>query len=123
AYTLIGTIGGLDLDSFAESLKDASWWWLFAALLLAQLPRAANALSNLGATTASIPLGPATALQFAKTYVSLAVPSSAGQIAVTTRFYQRFGVPPAAALSAGVIDSISEMIVQLVLFAAIFSIT
>jgi uncharacterized membrane protein YbhN (UPF0104 family) len=123
AYTLIGTIGGLDLDSFADSLKDASWWWLFAALLLAQLPRAANALSNLGATTASIPLGPATALQFAKTYVSLAVPSSAGQIAVTTRFYQRFGVPPAAALSAGVIDSISEMIVQLVLFAAIFSIT
>lgn len=123
AYTLIGTIGGLDLDSFADSLKDASWWWLFAALLLAQLPRVANALSNLGATTASIPLGPATALQFAKTYVSLAVPSSAGQIAVTTRFYQRFGVPPAAALSAGVIDSISEMIVQLVLFVAIFSLT
>ena len=121
AYTLIGTLGGLDLATFADSLRDASWWWLLAVLIVAQLPRPANALSSLGSTMTRIPFGPATALQFAKTYVSLAVPTSAGQIAVTTRFFQRFGVPAAAALSAGVIDSVSEMIVQLVVFVIAIS--
>jgi uncharacterized membrane protein YbhN (UPF0104 family) len=116
AYTLIGTLGGLDLGTFARSLRDASWSWLLVVLIVAQLPRPANALSTLGSTMTRIPFGPTTALQFAKTYVSLAVPTSAGQIAVTTRFFQRFGVPAAAALSAGVIDSVSEMIVQLVVF-------
>ena len=33
----------------------------------------------------------------------------AGRLAITTRFFQRFGVPPATALSASVIDSLSEL--------------
>ena len=52
--------------------------------------------------------------------MNLAVPSSAGRVALTTRFYQRFGVPPATALSAGMIDSISEFLVQGGLFLIAF---
>jgi uncharacterized protein (TIRG00374 family) len=74
----------------------------------------------MGSTTQELPLGPTTALQFATCYVNLAVPSSAGRVAITTRFFQRFGVPPAAALSAGVIDSISELFVQVSLFLLVF---
>ena len=32
------------------------------------------------------------------------------------RYFQRFGIPAAAALSAGVIDSVSELLVQITLF-------
>jgi uncharacterized membrane protein YbhN (UPF0104 family) len=123
AYTIIGMISGLDLDAFGRSLAEANWWWLLAALLIGQLPRVANAFSTMGATPQELPLGPTTALQFATCYVNLAVPSSAGRIAITTRFYQRFGVPPAAALSAGAIDSLSEFVVQIALFTLVFFIS
>jgi uncharacterized protein (TIRG00374 family) len=39
---------------------------------------------------------------------------------MTTRFFQRFGVPPATALSAGVIDSFSDLVTQAALFVAVF---
>jgi uncharacterized membrane protein YbhN (UPF0104 family) len=120
AYTLIGTLGNVDFASFAHSLGQADWWWLGAALLVGQLPRVANAVSTMGSTTETLPLGPTAVMQFANTYVNVAVPSSAGRIALTTRFFQRFGVPPAAALSAGFIDSISEFTVQLGLFLLVF---
>ena len=42
------------------------------------------------------------ALQFAICYVNLAIPSSAARIAVNVRFFQRFGVTPTRAMSAGV---------------------
>jgi hypothetical protein len=94
AYTIIGMLSGLDLRGFARDLADANWWWLAAALVVGQMPRVANAFSTMGSTTQALPLGPTTALQFATCYVNLAVPSSAGRIAITTRFFQRFGVPP-----------------------------
>jgi len=62
-------------------------------------------------------------MQFASCYVNLAVPSSAGRLALTTRFFQRFGVGPATALSASVIDSLSEFVVQAVLFVLVFSVS
>jgi len=120
AYTIIGLLSGLDLDSFGRALADADWWWLLAALLIGQLTRVAAALSTMGSTTQPLPLGPTAALQFAISYVNLAVPSSAGRIAITTRFFQRFGVPPAAAISAGAIDSLSDFVVQVVLFVLVF---
>jgi uncharacterized membrane protein YbhN (UPF0104 family) len=123
AYTIIGMLSGLDLHAFVRSLRDADWWWLLAALLIGQLPRFANALSTMGSTPQPLPFGPTVALQFAKCYVNLAVPSSAGAVAITTRFFQRFGIPPAAALSAGVIDSLSELLVQAVLFVLVFFIS
>src|SRR4029450_5445110 len=92
AYTLIGLIGGIALDAFRPSPREANWWWLAAALLVGQLPRLANALSTMGSTTHPIPFGPPAALQFATCYVNLAVPSSAGRVAITPRFFQRFGV-------------------------------
>jgi uncharacterized protein (TIRG00374 family) len=74
----------------------------------------------MGSTSEPLPFGPTAALQFATCYVNLAVPSSAGRVAITTRFFQRFGIPPAAAFSAGVIDSVSEFVVQITLFVLVF---
>jgi uncharacterized membrane protein YbhN (UPF0104 family) len=120
AYTLIGMLSDIDLGSFWRALGDANWWWLAAALVIGQTPRVANAISTMGATTQTLPLGPTSMMQFASCYVNLAVPSSAGRVALTTRFYQRFGVPTATAVSASVIDSISEFLVQGGLFLLAF---
>jgi uncharacterized membrane protein YbhN (UPF0104 family) len=123
AYTLVGMLSDVDLGSFTDALAHANWWWLVAALVVGQLPRLANAVSAMGSTAEPLPLGPTTLLQFAMCYLNLAVPGSAGRVAVTTRFYQRLGMPPGAAVSASVIDSISEIIVGAVLFVLVFSIS
>ena len=48
AYTLIAVFGDLDLEELVDELRDASWWWLVFALLLAQLPRVPAAISTMG---------------------------------------------------------------------------
>ena len=99
----------MDLEDFADALRDASWWWLAFALVLAQIPRIPAAISTMGSIATPLPLGPLTALQFAICYVNLAIPSTAARVAINVRFFQRFGVPPATAMTAGVIDSVSGL--------------
>ena len=120
AFTLIGLLGNLDLETFIDALGDASWWWLAFALVLAQIPRIPAAVSTLGATRQPLPLGPLTTLQFAITYVNLAIPSTAARVAINIRFFQRCGIPAVAATTAGVIDSVSGFIVQISLFFGLF---
>ena len=119
AYTLIGLLSDIDLE-LPRALRDASWWWLAFALVLAQLPRIPAAVSTMGSIEQPLPLGPLTALQFAICYVNLAIPSTAARVAINMRFFQRFGVGPTTAMSAGVIDSVSGFVVQIVLFVALF---
>ena len=69
--------------------------------LLAQLPRVPAAVSTMGSIERPLPLGPLTALQFAICYVNLAIPSTAARVAINVRFFQRFGVTPATAMTAG----------------------
>ena len=120
AYALISIFADMDLDLFIDALGNASWWWLALALLLAQLPRVPAAISTMGAVENPLPFGPLFALQFAICYVNLAIPSTAARVAVNVRFLQRFGVKPATAMSAGVIDSVSGFILQIVLFLLLF---
>ena len=119
AYSLIGLFSDLDLETFADELADASWWWLVFALLLAQLPRIPGAVSTLGSLAQPLPFGPLLVLQYAITYVNLAIPSTAARVATNVRFFQRFGVRPVAAMSAGVIDSVAGFAVQIVLLVTL----
>ena len=119
-FTLISVFGDVDWDSFVDELRDASWWWLAFALVLAQIPRVPSAISTKGSLQQRLPLGPLTALQFAICYVNLAIPSTAARVAINIRFFQRFGVKPATAVSAGVIDSVSGFVVQITLFVLLF---
>ena len=48
AFTLIGLLSDIDLASFLDALRDASWWWLALALVLAQIPRVPSAVSTMG---------------------------------------------------------------------------
>ena len=119
AYALIGLLGDVDMAEFADALRGASWWWLGFALVLAQIPRIPSAVSTMGAINRPLPLGPLTALQFAICYVNLAIPSTAARVAVNIRFFQRFGVDPPTAVTAGAIDGVSGFVVQIFLFVSL----
>jgi uncharacterized membrane protein YbhN (UPF0104 family) len=120
AFAIISLLGDIDLETFLDDLSEASWWWLAFALLLAQLPRIPSAISTMGAIKRPLPLGPLTTLQFAICYVNLAIPSTAARVAINIRFFERFGVPPTVAVSAGAIDGVSGFIVQIALFLLLF---
>ena len=121
AYALITVFGNLDIEEVVDDLRDASWWWLAFAVILAQIPRAPSAVSTKGSIDTPLPFGPLFALQFAICYINLAIPSTAARVAVNVRFFQRFGVKPTEAMAAGVIDSVSGFIVQIVLFLLLFT--
>jgi uncharacterized membrane protein YbhN (UPF0104 family) len=120
AYTLIVAFGDVDLAQFWAAVQAASWWWLAFALVMAQVPRFPAAISTTGSIDVPLPLGPLTALQFAICYVNLAIPSTAARVAINVRFFQRFGVTPTTAMTAGVIDSVSGFVVQIGLFLTVF---
>jgi uncharacterized membrane protein YbhN (UPF0104 family) len=120
AYAIIGMLGGIDFVEFWDALKAANWWWLFFALFIGQLPRVSAAFSTMGSSRDPLPLGPTVGLQFATCYINLTVPSSAGRVALTTRYFQRNGVPVATALSAGFIDTLSQTLIQITIFVTIF---
>jgi uncharacterized membrane protein YbhN (UPF0104 family) len=120
AYAIIGMLGGIDFVEFWDALQDANWWWLLFALFIGQLPRVSAAFSTMGSSRDPLPLGPTVALQFATCYINLTVPSSAGRVALTTRYFQRNGVPAATALSAGFIDTLSQTLIQITIFVLIF---
>jgi glycosyltransferase 2 family protein len=120
AFAIISLLGDIDLDTFLEDLRGADWWWLAFALVLAQVPRIPSAVSTMGSIERPLPLGPLTVLQFAICYVNLAIPSTAARVAINIRFFERFGVDPTTAVSAGGIDGVAGFVVQIFLFLSLF---
>jgi uncharacterized membrane protein YbhN (UPF0104 family) len=111
-WFLVSAIAGLGLSSIVEELENASWAWLGGALLLAQLEMVSQGLSTIGASPKPLRLGPAILLQYAIAFLAVAVPSSAARVALNIRFFQRTGLPAAAALAVGVVDSFTGFLVE-----------
>ena len=115
AFALITTLGNVGLDEIVDTLERAEPVWLVLGLLVAQLPFLSQAVSTRGACPRPLPFGPVAMLQLAIAFVALAVPSTAGRLALGIRFFQRQGVPPTAAVSISAIDSFSGFLVQIAL--------
>jgi uncharacterized membrane protein YbhN (UPF0104 family) len=114
-WTVLGVIGGLDFDALGSDLEHASWWWIGVGFVAAQLPRLTQAASTLGSVPARIAYRPVYVLQLATSYMNLALPSNLARMAVNIRFFQRQGVPPTTAVTAGAIDSFASTVIQAVL--------
>ena len=114
---VIGGLSGLDYDDLASAVRDASWGWILAGFVLAQTPRLTQAMSTLGSVPARIPFLPVYAMQLATGYLNLALPSNLARMAINIRFFQRHGVPPATAVTAGMIDSFVSTVMQAILLA------
>jgi len=116
---VVGYLSGLDYGDLADAVQDASWGWIAAGFLLAQTPRLTQALSTLGSVPARIPYLPVYAMQLATGYLNLALPSNLARMAINIRFFQRHGVPPATAVTAGAIDSFVSTVMQGLLLAGL----
>ena len=119
AYALISQLAEIGLGTVWDEVKNADIGWVVLALVLAQLPLVAQAVSFRGAVATPLPLLPCTALQSALKVVNLTVPGSAGRIALNVRFLQRMGAPTGEAVAAGGVDNLSEVLVQVLLILAI----
>ena len=119
AYAIIGMLAGVDFESIKNDLSTADKTWLWVALALSPVVEVAFSFSTLGASMARLRFVPVLMLQFAIQFIALTLPATAARLALSVRFFQRFGVPPAGAISIGVVDSFSGFIVQVVLLAVI----
>ena len=119
AYVLIGMLAGVDLAAIRTELQDADKTWLWVALAMSPTVQMAFAFSTIGASMARLRYLPVLMLQYAIQFIALTLPSTAARLALSVRFFQRFGIPPGTAISMGMIDSFSGFVVQVVLLVVI----
>ncbi|HEY6889724.1 MAG TPA: lysylphosphatidylglycerol synthase transmembrane domain-containing protein, partial [Solirubrobacter sp.] len=119
ASTILTIAGHVDWDEVGSELAHASWGWLAAALVVAQLPRLAQAAATLGTVPVSLAYGPVYALHLASGYMNIALPSSFARMAVSVRFFQRQGLSVTVSVASGVIDMIATAAVQGVVLVAL----
>ncbi len=113
-YLLIG-----ELASVADQgnvFKDPNWGWIVLVAGFSQLPQVAQAIGMLGSVAAKLPLGPATAVQFANQFTGL-VGGTVATTALVVRFFQKRGLAVAVAISSGVLNTAAAMVAQTVLCA------
>ncbi len=101
ASSLISSLTDIGLDTIAEEMSSANWAWIVVALVLAQLTNVGEYLSMVGVVGFRVPFGPTMMFRYALSFISLAVPSDAGAIAMNIRYQQKLGVPAAAAVAQG----------------------
>ncbi|MDH4118055.1 MAG: flippase-like domain-containing protein, partial [Acidimicrobiia bacterium] len=101
AYSLITALTDIGLDTLANEMGDAAWAWVIVALLMAQLTNVGEYYTLVGVVGSPIPFGPTILFRYALSFISLAVPSEAGAIAMNVRYQQKLGVPAAAAIAQG----------------------
>lgn len=101
ASSLITSLTDIGIDTIAEQMSEAIWVWVVIALLMAQLTNVGEYFSLVGVVGFPVPFGPTMMFRYALSFISLAVPSEAGAIAMNVRYQQKLGVAPAAAIAQG----------------------
>jgi glycosyltransferase 2 family protein len=119
ASTLIPLFTGIDYAEMWGVLQSANWGQLVLALIVGHLQFFPQATSTMFAVPATLPLWPLLVLQTASQFISLAIPSAAGRIAMNTAFLCKFGVSVTAAVAQGSIDGFSGFLVQAALLVLV----
>lgn len=101
ASSLISSLTDIGFDAIADAMSNANWAWVVVALVLAQLTNIGEYFSLLGVVGFRIPFGPTIMFRYALSFISLAVPSDAGAIAMNIRYQEKLGVPASAAIAQG----------------------
>jgi uncharacterized membrane protein YbhN (UPF0104 family) len=92
---------------------------VLGALVLSPLVQVWFSFATLGATMAPLRLVPVLMLQYAIQFIALVLPASAARVALEVRFFTKWGLAVAAAMSVGVIDSFLGFLVQIALIVVI----
>lgn len=111
-YLLVGELVGV--AEMGDIFRGAIWGWVAVAFVLAQSQRFSGAVALTGAVATPLPLGPVVGVEFARAFTGL-VGGTAGNVALSVRFFEKRGLPVAVAVSSGVLDSLGGFAVQMVL--------
>ena len=112
-WALIGVL--IDVSKSFDTVLGASWLWVIAAFILAQLAFVASAAEGVGSVAGALPFGRVVAVEVANSFSALAG-GTAAVFATRVRFFQRQGYDASVALSSGAIMATSSWIATAVLF-------
>ena len=116
---LVPLITGVDYAEIWDVLEGADWALIVAALILGHTQFFPQATSTMFAVTTKLPFWPLLVLQTASQFIALAIPSSAGRVAMNAAFLHKFGVPVSAAVAQGAIDGFSGFLVQAIILVIV----
>ena len=114
-YLVVGELSSA--GGMRSILQGADLWWVLVVLLLSQTPQLAQAIAMLGSVVQRIPLGSATAVQFANQFMGL-VGGTVATTALVIRYFQRLGLGAAIAISSAVLNTVATMVTQSILVIA-----
>lgn len=114
---LIGTavvpaLTSIDYAEIWDVLQSAKWALIVLALIIGHTQFLPQATATMFAVPAKLPFWPLLALQTASQFISLAIPSAAGRVAMNAAFLHKFGVSVTTAVAQGAIDGFSGFLVQ-----------
>jgi uncharacterized protein (TIRG00374 family) len=112
ASALIPLFTSVDYAEIWEVLQSANPTMIVLAFIVGHLQFFPSATSTMFAVAATLPFWPLLILQTASQFISLAIPSSAGRVAMNAAFLHNFGIPVATAVAQGAIDGFSGFLVQ-----------
>src|ERR1700755_3526523 len=56
SIAVLSFVGGVDVDQCKQALRDASWGWIAAGVIVAQLPRVTQAIATRASVPVQVPL-------------------------------------------------------------------
>ncbi len=112
AWALIPLFTSVDYAEIWVVLESADWPLIVFALVVGQTQFFPQATATMCAVQVKLPFWPLLTLQTASQFVSLAIPSAAGRVAMNTAFLTKFGLTVPVALVQGSIDGFSGFLVQ-----------
>jgi uncharacterized protein (TIRG00374 family) len=104
-----------DASGSLSVIRGASWGWVAAAFVLAQLPVVTGAWALTGAVLSPLPFGRCVALETSNLFTSF-VGGDAAVFGVRVRFFQRQGLDASSAVSSGAIAGTASWVMKAVLF-------
>lgn len=102
----------VDYSEIWAVLESANWALIVLALIVGQTQFFPQATATMFAVPATLPFWPLVTLQTASQFISLAIPSAAGRVAMNAAFLRKFGVSVTVAVTQGAIDGFSGFLVQ-----------
>jgi uncharacterized protein (TIRG00374 family) len=102
----------VDYAEIWEVLQAADWPLLVVALVFGHTQFFPLATATMFAVSVKLAFWPVLILQTASQFISLAIPSAAGRVAMTTAFLHKFGLSVTAAVVQGSIDGFTGFLVQ-----------
>jgi uncharacterized protein (TIRG00374 family) len=112
ASALIPLFTSVDYSEIWAVLESADWPLLVLALIVGHTQFFPQATATMCAVQVKLPFWPLLTLQTASQFISLAIPSAAGRVAMNTAFLTKFGLTVPVALVQGSIDGFSGFLVQ-----------